>query len=422
MKPQSRQSRDRIAIWIVFFVALVMRLGYVLWQGPPAPLAGDAAEYGAYAQAIGSRAQFAGPDGVRATRMPGYPMLIALVAKAAGPSTRALQLVQCLLGALACVMVFWWAQALLGAPWPLICGLAAAVSYDLIAPASWTLTECLYSFLLAASFCVLYRESLPIRWRAMGAGFGFGVTALVRPEVLPFSFLILGAASFIFKGFSRRSAALALAAFLSINFVWVVRNALVFRRFVPVSTVGGWNGYLGLYLPLHHLGLEPRPIPTAPAGIGEIERDAFYRQNYRELRRTTSFVNQIKAYTFNLLTVYYPFLPSFDWTYATLIPFWLWGVWRARSRRELWPIVGLVAGLSAMFAVLAGPVSRYRFGFAPCLILLAGVGAESLRAQFKDARKFAGAAGLWATANVFLWLGSEQPRRAALWLKDLFWR
>lgn len=416
------RRRDWSAALAVFAVALSLRAGFVLRQGPPAPLAGDAVEYRAYADSLATRGVFEGLRGDRGTRMPGYPLFLAALEAVAGPSTRTVQWAQCLLGALTCAFIYLWALNLLRPRWALACGLAAAGYYDLIAPSSWILTETLYGFLLAASFCVLSMESLPLRRRALLGGLGLALTALVRPEVLPFSALILAASPFLLKGFARRHAALALAAFLAVNSLWVARNALVFRRFIPVSTVGGFNAYCGLHIPLDRLGLGAGPEPLVPAGAGELERDAVYRRAYGELLRSVPLARQAKAYLFNLLTVFYPFLPQYDWTYALLVPFWLFGLWAARSRRELWPAAGLIAGLSVVFAFLAGPVSRYRFGFAPCLILMAGAGAQSLHERIRGSRKFYWGAASWAAANAGVWLASDELRHALLWLKALLWR
>jgi hypothetical protein len=411
-----REGRAALA---VVALALALRVGYVLSQGAPAPLAGDAAEYRAYASSVASTGRFEGPNGARGTRMPGYPLFLAALETAAGPSTRTVQWAQCLLGALTCLFVFLWAGSLLRPPWALACGLAAACSYDLIAPASWTLTECLYSFLLAASFCFLSLRGFTVRRRALLGGLFFGLTSLVRPEVLPFAALTLAASPLLLKGFARRHAALGLGIFIALGSLWVGRNALVFRRFIPVSTVGGFNLYCGLRLPLDRLG-DSGPM-AAPTSAGELERDADFRRAYVELRRSVPIARQAKAYLFNLLSVYYPFLPQYDWTYVLLVPFWIFGLWRARARRDLWPVAGLVVGLSVVFAFLAGPVSRYRFGFSPCLILLAGVGAQDLHERTRDSKKFYWAAAGWTAANLFVWLAAGELRQVLLWCKALFW-
>lgn len=419
MPPARRRPRAALA---VFAAALALRVGFVLRQGPPAPLAGDAVQYRLYADSVATKGIFEGPGGDRASRMPGYPLFLAAIEKLAGPSTRAVQWAQCLLGALTCVFIYLWALKLLRPRWALACGLAAAGYYDLIAPSSWVLTEALYSCLLAGSLCVLAQDELPLRRRALLGGLGLGLTYLVRPEVLPFCVLILAGAPFLLKGFTRRGAVLALAGLLSCSALWVGRNALVFRRFVPVSTIGKFSLYLGLRLPLNQQGLGLPPVHVAPEGLTELERDQDYLRAYRELKAQIPWPRRLKAYLFSLLTVYYPFLPGYDWTYGLLVPFWLFGLWLARARRELWPAAGLVVGLSAVFALLAGPVSRYRFGFSPCLLVLAGAGAQGLLDRARKPSRFYWGASAWTAANLAALFGSAELREAAVWLKAWLWR
>ena len=419
-KPPAR--RRLVAALAVAAAAFVLRAGCVLRQGPPAPLAGDAVEYRAYADSLATRGVFEGPHGDRATRMPGYPGMLAALELVAGPSTRAVQWAQCVLGALTCVFVYLWALRILGPEWALVCGFAAAGLYDLIAPASWVLTETVYSLLLAASFCALAQDEMALVPRALSAGLGFALAYLVRPEVLPFAGLILLSAPRMVRGFTRRGAALALAVFLAAPALWAARNALVFGRLVPVTSVGKYNVYLGLRLPLEHQGLDLGPLHAAPAGLSELDRDADFAPAYRDLLGRITWKQRLKAYAFNLLTVYYPFLPAYDWTYVLLAPFWLVGLGLAVKRPELRPAAILVCGLSVVFALLAGPVSRYRFGFAPCLVVLAGAGAQELRARSRGAKRFLGGAAAWAAVNLLVFLASADVRAAVLRVKALIWR
>jgi hypothetical protein len=412
--------RTVLAALAVIVVALGARVGWVLREGPPAPLANDSVQYRAFADSLVSTGRYVGPKGDRATRMPGYPVFLAAVETAFGPSTRAVQWAQCLLGALTCLFVFLWARSLLDPPWALACGLAAACYFDLIAPCAWTLTECLYSFLLAASFWLLYAEEFPVARRAALGGLALALTALVKPEVLPFALVILGGSPLMIKGFTRRGAVLATAVFVAVFSIWVVRNALVFHRLVPVSTMGNSSRYLGLRLPLERQSVDYAPRYTPPDGADELQSEAGFQIAFRELKARVPVGRRVEAYAFNLLTVYYPFLPQYDWTYALLVPFWAFGVWLALFRRDLWPMAGMVLGLDVVFFFMAGPVSRYRFGFSPVLILLAGVGAQGLRERLSK-KTFVWTAAGWTAVNFAVWFASGELRDAALRLKAGLW-
>ena len=86
-------------------------------------------------------------------------------------------------------------------------------------------------------------------------GLLFGLTAMLRPE-----YLVVGVAFVVFAAIRvgmargwrpglRRAAALALVALLVPIVPWMVRNAVVLDRVVPISTGGGKALYVGTFLP-----------------------------------------------------------------------------------------------------------------------------------------------------------------------------
>jgi len=404
-------------VWALFSLALAARVGVVLRAGPPV-FSGDSLEYHRYAVSVLENGRFEA-GGSRATRMPGYPLFLCAAYAAAGPSPRAVQALQCLLGALTCLLIYGCARRLVAPPWAAACGLAAAFCRDLVAPSGWLLSECLYAFLLAAGFFALYREGWSARRRALCCAAAFGGAYAARPEAAVLVAPILAALGWR-KGFSRRASAWGLAAFLAFPAAWAWRNARALGRPLPASSVGGFNAYLGLRLPLARFKPGLGPIFEPPAALGELDRDAAFLAEYRRLRAETSRFDRLRARMYNLAALYYPFLPEYDATYMLLFPFFLAGLWLARMRRELVPLAWAVLASSAVYAIFAGPVSRYRFGFAPCWVLLAACGAEHARKVFGP-RRWRLAAGGWAAANLAVALGSPVFRRAALALKGLVW-
>ena len=96
-------------------------------------------------------------------------------------------------------------------------------------------------------------------WRWLLPGFLLGLTALTRPEYLPFVavFAVLALARVVWCG-GRAGArlvggvaasALLVAAFLVPLAPWTIRNAIVLDRFVPVTTGGGKALFVATYLP-----------------------------------------------------------------------------------------------------------------------------------------------------------------------------
>jgi hypothetical protein len=409
------RRRWRSAV-LVAVCALGVRVNYVLRQKPAEALAGDAVEYHSYAVSLLEQGRYESVAGDRATRMPGYPAFLAAVYAAAGVSAAAVFLAQAVLGALACVLLVFAAEALVPDPWPLVCGLAAAFSPDLVAPCGALLSEALYSFALAAFLAALYAGRAG-RARAAVCGLAAAGACLIRPEAAPWAVATLAFLPKWIKGFRPKDAALGLAVFAAVYGLWVVRNEVVLHRFLPASSIGHYTMYLGLYLPLEHQLGDFGPMFSPPAGFSELERDALYGQAFRTLFAQLPWLVVLKAYAFDFFSIFYPFLPGYDAPYAILAPFWLFGLWLARRRRELRPIAVLIVLSAAVYTVFGGPVSRYRFGFAPFLILLSVVGLRELRDRLSR-RRWNWAVGVWVGFNLAVWAGAGLFRDFALRIRD----
>ena len=320
-----RPTRPRAAALVVFGLALAARLIFVARQGPPL-IAGDALEYQTYASSLLEKGRFEGFDGDRATRMPGYPAFLAAAESVLG-SPSAVPWLQALLGAATCVLLLGLAETLLPAPWPLFCGLAAALSYDMLAPAGALLSESLYSFLLVLALWALLRERWTPSWRALVFGAASGAVYLVRPEPLPALALTGAALPFLFPRFRLADAGRALGALALVGALWAGRNLAVLHRLVPASTSGGFVSYVALYLPAHELGFAPEPRHEPPAGLSELERDADFRSAARSLEARLPLGQRLRARAFDVFSVLYPFLPGYDWSYVFLALLALGGLW-----------------------------------------------------------------------------------------------
>ncbi|MFC1678668.1 hypothetical protein ACFL2T_00410 [Elusimicrobiota bacterium] len=401
-------------------LALVIRLAYWGAAGTPAELKGDALEYHTYAVSMLDDHEFSGHGGDRAGRTPGYPVFLAMIYALSGRSGAAVVAVQCLLGALTCLLLFYVAGRLLDPPWPLVCGLAGTVYFGLVGPTSLLLSECLYGFLLMLSAAALFHQGSTTGRRAFLGGSLLGCTYLVRPEILPAAGLFLILSDRLISGFRRKDMLLGLAGFCLLAGLWAGRNAAVLGRLVPASSRGGSNVYQGLYLPLRDTGMTKEPFYRPPPGLSETEKDARYVAEFKRLWSDVGWGVKIKAYAYNTLSMLYPFLPGYDATFVILLPFWAFGIWACRRRREWWLFGGIVLFSLATYTVFGGPVSRYRQGFSPYLILLGALGMSALLERV-HARAFARGAASWAGLNLLIWAFSSQIRQMVLWLRSAIW-
>ena len=404
------------ALLLVGAAALLVRVGYVL-SGPGSPVVGDTPGYHSYAVHLLDSGSYVNDEGERASRPPGYPLFLAAVYSVFGRSPAAVVAIQCLLGALTCVLTALLAGGVLKPPWPLACGLAAAGYFGLFSPPAFLLTECLYSFLLALAFFALHHGVWPADRRAFLFGLALAAAFLVRPEVLVFAVLAAALLPLLAKGFGRREAAAAALGFALFSGPWAARNYLVFHRLVPSSSRGGISLYAGLQMPLERSGVPVEAFPAPARDKPELEQDADYSRGFRRLWGSLGYGLILRAYAFNLLAHLYPFLPGYDLTFMLLLPLWLYGLLLVRARGELRAAALFVLLSIALYTLFGGPASRYRQGYAPLLVVLAGAGAAELWAKGRAARL--GLAG-WGGLNVCIWLFSDSLRIGALAAKRAF--
>ncbi|UPT72688.1 MAG: hypothetical protein M0D55_12135 [Elusimicrobiota bacterium] len=403
----------------LFGAALLLRAAHAFRAGVAWPPAGDSAEYWEFARSLAETGLYFGPGGAIATRMPGYPVFLAAVRLLLGPSPEAVIAVQCLLGAAACVLIRRVARRVAPEGWALAAAALAAAYGGLVTPAAMLLSESLYSFLLIASAWALYREDWTPARRAAGFGLLSGALYLVRPEPLPYAGAVILLMPALFPRFGLRQVGIAAVSLAVVAGLWVGRNYAQFGRLVPGSTVSRSVVYLSLWLPADRFGWDAGPRFEPPPGH-ELVRDRLYGAKFRELSRGLSFAQKAKAYAFNFVSILYPFLPGYDWTYMLALPFAAWSLVLLPKRRELWPFALAIAGSLTIFTFCGGWASRYRQGVSPYLLVLAAAGAASAVERLGRPR-FRAAAGTWLGLNLVLWAFQPQARALALGVRDALW-
>lgn len=217
---------------------------------------------------------------------PLYPYLIALVSRAFG-SLQAVLVVQCAIGALLVPAVARAGALAFGRRSGLVAGALAACYPDLVWFATRFWSETLFVALLWwAIERTLAADASGSRRAAAVAGLAWGLATLTRELAL---YLVPLAALWLLRpraaaaSGSRRwlrpspsalvAPALLFAATLLVIAPWTLRNALVFRAFIPVSTMGGLNLWQG-NTTLTHL-----QIYDVLAGIdGAVAQDRYCRR------------------------------------------------------------------------------------------------------------------------------------------------
>lgn len=257
----------------VLGVALLLQLAFsALHYEKPS---GDAAEYSALADNLVRHGAFALPatdeassdaasatepdtqrdvragDRIRPTarRMPLYPLFVALLCVASGTHEAALIVppVQGLLMVANVALVIALGRRFFGDLPGLLAGLFASLYQAYLYLPTQIISETLYLTLLLLALIVLTRPG-PARTPALAAGFVLlGGLILTRANAVALVPVILIWAWRALRATRARPAKVGvLVVSLLVPLVpWWARNAVTFDRFIPLSTNGGWNFFLG---------------------------------------------------------------------------------------------------------------------------------------------------------------------------------
>jgi tetratricopeptide (TPR) repeat protein len=264
-------SMRRPLLLAVLALALVLRLAH-LWAVRDQPffawLAMDSQEYDRWAQGIaagdwlGSGVFFQAPL---------YPYLLAAVYALLGHRLVLVYLLQVVLAVAGCWALYWAGREMDGEGTGLGAALLAAVYGPFLFYDVQLLKESLAvtatAFLLWVLAAARTRPGLG-RW--LGAGLLLGVLALLRENallVLPFLLPLAWRREDRWVGLARRGGAMVAGLVLSLLPV-AVRNGIVGGDFLPTTSQGGVNFYIG-----NHAGADGTYQPIVPGKqIPELER------------------------------------------------------------------------------------------------------------------------------------------------------
>lgn len=253
--------------------------------------------------------------------MPGYPTLLAVCRVAVGDSTVAIQLVQCVLGALTCVFIARIAAALFGRTAGWVAGVIAAVYYELVFSVSGIMSESLYTCLVAAMLWALVdavKSGAGSLARFASAGLLFGAAALVRPQAFGAAMVLAGImAMTAMRAPGRRAVEGAVFAgtCVAVLIPWAVRNDRVLGRFTLLSTESGYALWLG-----NNPGYDR--VRSDFSQLGGYSPAALFPPLPETRGRRESDVNHI--YTEAAID----HIVSHPWRWIARAPHKLWNMWR----------------------------------------------------------------------------------------------
>jgi len=412
----------RFALWsLILLVAVGARLGAGAWWQSRMPderrfTFPDSEGYWELGQTIakGEPYQF-GADDARIFRMPGYPLLLAVMFRAVGTDVSPMCgcALSALLGGAAVAAAMWWARQLFDGGAALVAGLVVALYPGAVAMGAFILSEapfCPLMILHLALWGAAWRAAAPRQ--AVGLAFVAGVAAaaatLMRPSWLlftPFA-LVIG---LLCDKRRKQQALIGLVMFTSLSLwlsPWWVRNALLTGHFVPTTLQFGASLYDGLnpqadgssnmsyQAPIE---AEERAGRGQPRAAGE-SLDFEYRLNARLRQESVDWALAHPLRTLQLAGIKFVRI---------------WNVWPNEAQFRSWPL-RLAVALTYVPLLALGVCGAWKFsrwGWPYCLAWLPAVYITLLHMTFVSSIRYREPAMMALAVLAAGWLtGGRRPK------------
>lgn len=405
-------------LWLLFIIALALRLGFVLFYEQYPLFLGDDAGYDSVALNLANGRGFVQQTVDPLTGAvfepviafgPTYPTFLALIYLLFGHSVMAVRVTQALLGTVSVIIVFRVARTAFDERVALLAGALTAIHPALIIYSGMLLMETLFAFLLTLSvgaMIVAARSHSPYAW--LRAGIVLGLTVLLREEALAIILLFFGAVMWYGEKHHKRRNLLILSVALVVTIgIWTLRNYVVFKEAILVSANSGptlWISTVGW-----SEWRDDEPYKSLVQGLSYLERShVLRREGIKNILADPAHylrlcLERIAPFWLGSHTTHLAgFSDSFQAYYARgalarvsvkaillflnsgLLVLALWGAWvsvfKDRKQRYLRviclsPVVAIAAVHFFLFAT-----SRYQVPVLPFILMFSAVGAgEALR-------------------------------------------
>jgi len=415
--PLGERGRTRRWLAAAVIAGLGLRLTFGLGYWVDKPLTLDEQEYLLLANNIarGRGFSYESPasgvvEGRHVGRAPLYPLLLAGVGLAWPGSAivgdrvpdavpAEVKVTQALLGCAIVLLIAWWARRVAGPRAGVVAALVAACYPPLVVIGAYALSESLYAalaFLAALLLDRAFAASTPRAFVGLGlaGGAAIGLAALTRPAIL----LFLGLA--VLWLLVRRRGWLAFAVIAGAALVvapWTARNHRVHGRFVLIASEGGvtfWTGNnrlargegdLAANLEMKRAALEIER--AAGAATPEALESVYYQAALADIRADPArFAGLLARKAFYTVV---PIGPSYGLhstryvaasvvPYLAVLPWAIWGAWRARSARPRPVALWLLAAAAWLVCIIFFPQERFRVPVIdPVLIVYAAACAPA---------------------------------------------
>lgn len=418
-------TRNRWAVPLsIFIFALVIRLGYAhYYYGLDYIRDGDSYQYDSFAQSILDGGGYRDRErGLRSFRVPGYPLFLAGVYKAAGadatPPERytAVKIAQAVLSSATCLSIYYMGLQIGGAWVGVFAGLFSCVYFGLFSQPAHIMTESLFTFFFTLAVWAFLNAGRGARWAALGGLAAAAATYVRTTSLLLPAFVCLWALLKLPGRTSLRFCAVLAVCFALPLAPWAIRNHALHGKYFLSSDIG-W-----MFLVSHHpnsrglgmgdkLDLDYNNLCNAKySDLGESDRTARQVADAVAWLKTQTIGEHLKWFILKIGGLLYPLFPHYDATFGWIFPFWIAGMAFAFKSRD-GPAL-LLTAVIAMFLfgiVITSGIPRFRAPMSPIIILLGALALKNLRDRL-PAPRFALIVTAWTALNALIFFFSEPLR------------
>ncbi|MFC1621062.1 ArnT family glycosyltransferase [Candidatus Omnitrophota bacterium] len=391
------EKRQYIVI-LIFLLAFAVRLAFVL-QDNVNP-SSDAYVYDSLGMSISQGNGYVNSNGTpHSFYPPFYPFFLSLIYRIFGHSYVAVRIIQSLIGAFVCALIYLIGKRMHSFTAGIIAGISAIAYLPFIKTADLLLTEGIFTFLLLLIVFYLLKISADLKpMNCIVLGLLLGISLLTKSAMLFFPVFMIPAFYYIEKESLStvfKKYALVLVFFLLPVIPWTIRNYNVYHEFVPVATQTGIGFYSSYCPPDGVFGRLATPnTDTVVREAAEISSLAL-RSNFL-IKKTLEFImyNPKLVLALEFKKFVYFWVP-FDWeiiggrwfnfAYVAMFPFFIMGLSIAfRELRKFYIILLPIVYFQIMTLIFYGS-PRFRLPIEPYIFILAAIGAIEIYKNLHDA-------------------------------------
>jgi 4-amino-4-deoxy-L-arabinose transferase-like glycosyltransferase len=233
-----------LSIKHIFFFALILRLVFVIATHTKTPLSGDAVGYNQIAVNLAGHCEYSIEKGnPTARRSPAYPFFLAIIYFFSGNSILLAKIMQSLVSALTCVLVYLTAKILFDEKTSVIAALITSIYPFFIYYNAFLMSETFFIFILSAFvyFTVKLLNSGDEIHKNLFllAGLTGGLCVLTRATAYPLVFIVF-AVIFAKRQVKNALLLMLLPAIILVS-AWGIRNYVVLNEFTITHSGGSAN-------------------------------------------------------------------------------------------------------------------------------------------------------------------------------------